>query len=94
MPARRSQTPRKVSAPPLKTRTPIPSKLTVLCSPDAYVAFADLPHGQDLGMVAPNSAQLDLRIAGRDVSLVQSPGLLTSNRSQGTTGAGMQLPRW
>lgn len=41
----------------------------------------------DLGMIDPKTECLELSIAGKDYTITQSPGLLRSNREQGTTGA-------
>ncbi|KAK7509642.1 uncharacterized protein IWZ02DRAFT_154871 [Phyllosticta citriasiana] len=54
---------------------------------DAFVVFSqDIP-SHALGIVDPKSSTLDITVAGRDYTIQQSPGLLTSNRAQGSTGA-------
>lgn len=40
-------------------------------------------------MIDGRAETLDVSIAGRDMTFQQSPGILTSNRSGGTTGAGI-----
>jgi hypothetical protein len=42
---------------------------------------------QNLGFVDPKAAILNLSVAGRDLTIRQSPTLLSSNRAEGTTGA-------
>ncbi|KAL2159412.1 hypothetical protein VTH06DRAFT_2416 [Thermothelomyces fergusii] len=46
----------------------------------------DLP-SQNLGFVDSRASTLELTVAGRDFSIHQSPGVLSSNRAGGTTGA-------
>ncbi|KAK8218855.1 hypothetical protein IWZ01DRAFT_166819 [Phyllosticta capitalensis] len=54
---------------------------------DAFLVFSqDIP-SHALGIVDPKSSTLDISVAGRDFTIQQSLGLLTSNRSQGSTGA-------
>ncbi|KAK7542050.1 uncharacterized protein J3D65DRAFT_565196 [Phyllosticta citribraziliensis] len=54
---------------------------------DAFVVFSqDIP-SHALGIVDPKSSTLDISVAGRDYTIQQSLGLLTSNRAQGSTGA-------
>ena len=47
----------------------------------------DLP-SQNLGFIDPKAATVELTIAGRDLTVHQSPSILSSNRAGGTTGAG------
>ncbi|KAF2437824.1 hypothetical protein P171DRAFT_458960 [Karstenula rhodostoma CBS 690.94] len=54
---------------------------------DAYVVFSlELP-SQSLGFIDPQAAEIEVSIGGRDLTIRQSHGLLTSDRKQGTTGA-------
>lgn len=56
--------------------------------PEAFLVFSRPAPSQNLGFVDPRAAALELSIGGRDFSIAQSPGVLTSNRKGGTTGAG------
>ncbi|KAK4191989.1 ribosomal lysine N-methyltransferase 5 [Podospora australis] len=47
----------------------------------------EFPSSLELGIIDPKAAVLDLTVAGRDLSIHQSPGVLSSNRAGGTTGA-------
>ncbi|KAK2072478.1 hypothetical protein P8C59_006829 [Phyllachora maydis] len=54
---------------------------------ETFDLFAqDLP-SRDLGFVDPKAPVLELTVAGRDLTIHQSPGLLSSDRAGGTTGA-------
>ncbi|GAB1318743.1 Ribosomal protein lysine methyltransferase [Madurella fahalii] len=54
---------------------------------ETFELFAqDLP-SQSLGFVDPKAPALDLTIGGRDLTIHQSPAVLSSNRAGGTTGA-------
>lgn len=56
---------------------------------ETFILFADKrPEAQNLGFIDAHAAVLDLTVAGRDLTIHQSPAVLTSNRSGGTTGAG------
>jgi len=65
-----------------------------ICSPalaEAFVIFSqDIP-SQSLGFIDSQAATLDVTVAGHDLTIRQSRGLLTSDRKEGTTGAGMSL---
>ncbi|KAJ8608309.1 hypothetical protein MRB53_039731 [Persea americana] len=54
---------------------------------DAFVDFSHRTAIPDLGMLDPAALTVEVHVAGSDVTLRQSPGLLKSNRAQGTTGA-------
>jgi hypothetical protein len=45
------------------------------------------PPSQNLGFLSSTDSTLALTVAGLDLEVSQSPGLLTSNRAKGTTGA-------
>ena len=54
---------------------------------ETFLLFSqDLP-SQNLGFVDAKATSLDITISGRDLNIIQSPGLLSSNRIEGTTGA-------
>ncbi|KAL2153049.1 hypothetical protein VTH82DRAFT_4204 [Thermothelomyces myriococcoides] len=54
---------------------------------ETFELFAqDLP-SQNLGFVDSKATTLELTVAGRDFTIHQSPGVLSSNRAGGTTGA-------
>lgn len=55
---------------------------------ETFLLFAhDRPAAQNLGFVDPRAPLLDLSVAGCDLTLHQSPAILTSSRPGGTTGA-------
>lgn len=60
--------------------------------PDAFLAFTRPIPSQSLGFVDRDAATLDLCVAGRDLTIAQSPTLLSSDRAGGTTGAGSHPP--
>ncbi|KIW22514.1 uncharacterized protein PV07_12392 [Cladophialophora immunda] len=54
---------------------------------ETFLLFSrDIP-SNNLGFVDPKADSLEIEIAGHDYILRQSPGLLHSNRQEGTTGA-------
>ncbi|OJD39014.1 nicotinamide n-methyltransferase [Diplodia corticola] len=54
---------------------------------DAFLVFSQPVPSHELGILDPKSASLDVTVAGRDLTIAQSPSLLTSNRALGSTGA-------
>ncbi|KUJ10357.1 uncharacterized protein LY89DRAFT_723598 [Mollisia scopiformis] len=54
---------------------------------EAFLLFSQSIPSQDLGFVDPKATSLELTINGRDLTIHQSPTLLSSNRGGGTTGA-------
>ncbi|TLS29697.1 hypothetical protein PpBr36_01070 [Pyricularia pennisetigena] len=55
--------------------------------PETFILFSqDIP-SQNLGFIDPSASTLELTVAGRDLTIHQSPGILSSTRSGGTTGA-------
>jgi hypothetical protein len=59
-------------------------------SPEAFVVFSQhVPSQQSLGFIVSQAAEVEVSIDGRDLTIRQSRGLLTSDRKQGTTGAGL-----
>ena len=55
---------------------------------EAFELFSRYRGSSSLGTVAQGASKVDVSIAGQDFTITQSPGLLTSNRQDGTTGAG------
>jgi len=58
----------------------------------AFLVFSHPLPSQPLGFIDARAATLDLTVAGHDLLIRQSPGLLTSHRKEGTTGAGRRNP--
>ncbi|CAP70257.1 uncharacterized protein PODANS_3_3400, partial [Podospora anserina S mat+] len=58
---------------------------------ETFELFAQELPSQNLGFVDSKASTVELTIAGRDLTIHQSPGVLSSNRAGGTTGAGKQL---
>ncbi|KAE8450506.1 hypothetical protein EG329_006236 [Mollisiaceae sp. DMI_Dod_QoI] len=54
---------------------------------EAFLLFSQSIPSQNLGFVDPKATTLELTINGRDLTIHQSPTLLSSNRGGGTTGA-------
>lgn len=54
---------------------------------ETFLLFSQELPSQNLGFVDAKATSLDITIAGRDLNIIQSPGLLSSNRTEGTTGA-------
>ncbi|KAK3368921.1 hypothetical protein B0T24DRAFT_344392 [Lasiosphaeria ovina] len=54
---------------------------------ETFDLFSQQLPSQSLGFVDPKSTTLELTVAGRDLTIHQSPGVLSSNRAGGTTGA-------
>jgi len=61
-------------------------------SPESFLLFSQPLPSRDLGMVDSKATMLDVTIAGRDLTIEQSPSILASSREGGTTGAGKFLP--
>jgi hypothetical protein len=55
---------------------------------EALVIFSQALPSQSLGFIDAHAEALELSVAGRDLVIQQSRGLLTSDRKAGTTGAG------
>lgn len=54
---------------------------------ETFLLFSqDIP-SQNLGFVDAKATNLEITVASRDLMITQSPGLLSSNRKGGTTGA-------
>ncbi|KAF2223880.1 putative methyltransferase-domain-containing protein [Elsinoe ampelina] len=56
-------------------------------SEETFWLFSQNRHQHDLGMIDPTAAEITVTVAEKDFTIKQSPGLLTSSRSGGTTGA-------
>jgi len=54
---------------------------------ESFLLFTQALPSQNLGFVDPKATSIDLTVAGRDITVQQSPARLSSNRSEGTTGA-------
>lgn len=54
---------------------------------ETFLLFSQPLPSQNLGFIDAKAKELDVSVAGRDLSITQSPGLLSSNRKGGTTGA-------
>ncbi|KAI9678466.1 MAG: hypothetical protein M1829_002064 [Trizodia sp. TS-e1964] len=54
---------------------------------ETFLLFSQSIPSQNLGFVDAKAAEIELSIAGRDLTISQSPSILSSNRSGGTTGA-------
>ena len=55
---------------------------------ESFLLFCQELPSQDLGFVDAESTTLELTVAGKDMTIHQSPTLLSSDRGGGTTGAG------
>lgn len=54
---------------------------------ETFLLFSQSIPSQNLGFVDVKATELEITISRRDLNIVQSPGLLSSNREGGTTGA-------
>ncbi|KAK4130018.1 hypothetical protein BT67DRAFT_446129 [Trichocladium antarcticum] len=54
---------------------------------ETFELFSQDPPSQSLGFIDGKAAVLELTVGGRDFAIHQSPGVLSSNRAGGTTGA-------
>lgn len=67
----------------------LPQSSHFLVSAETYQVFSqDLPQS-NLGMIDDKSSSIEVEIAGQLYEIRQSPGLLTSSNSEGTTGAAL-----
>lgn len=60
---------------------------------ESFLLFSQSIPSQNLGFVDSKATLLELTIGDRDLSITQSPTILSSNRGGGTTGAGLCLSR-
>ena len=56
--------------------------------PEAFLLFSQSIPSNSLGFIDSKASELDITVMGRDLTIHQSPTLLSSNRKEGTTGAG------
>jgi hypothetical protein len=59
--------------------------------------FSQSIPSQNLGFVDSKATSIDITVGGRDLTIHQSPTILSSTRDGGTTGAGdkaFQLRKW
>lgn len=56
---------------------------------DAFIVFSQAIPSQSLGFIDAKAAEVEITVGGKDLTIRQSRGLLTSNRKEGTTGAGL-----
>ena len=54
---------------------------------ETFLLFSQSIPSQNLGFIDAKATELEITIAGNDLTISQSPGLLSSNREAGTTGA-------
>jgi hypothetical protein len=59
---------------------------------EAFLLFSQSIPSQNLGFVDSKAAALDITIGERDLTIHQSPTILSSTRNGGTTGAGETEP--
>lgn len=60
---------------------------------EAFLLFSQsIPSHNELGIIDPRASTLELSVNGRDLTVTQSPSVLSSNRAGGTTGAGTFYP--
>jgi hypothetical protein len=58
---------------------------------ESFLLFSQTIPSQDLGFVDAKATTLELSVGGRDLTIHQSPTVLSSNRDGGTTGAGTDI---
>ena len=58
--------------------------ITVL---ESFLLFSQSIPSRNLGFIDPTAGTLEIEVAGLDITFHQSPTILSSNRSKGTTGA-------
>lgn len=56
------------------------------------MVFSQSIPSQSLGFIDSQAAEVAITIGDRDLTIRQSRGLLTSDRKEGTTGAGLSRP--
>ena len=55
---------------------------------ESFLLFAQADRSSNLGFVNPQERFIEISVASQDLVIEQSPSLLRSDRSEGTTGAG------
>src|SRR5690348_9589579 len=65
-----------------------PSQIRLLTvTGETFLLFSKQIPSHNLGFVNAHARSIAIGVGGRDFTILQSPGLLTSNRDSGTTGA-------
>jgi predicted nicotinamide N-methyase len=77
--------PMKVGPDP--SERPLPCQLRSPILTETFALFSNPLPSQNLGFVDSKTATIEATVAGRDVTIHQSPSVLSSNRAEGTTGA-------
>lgn len=54
---------------------------------ETFLLFSQSTPSQNLGFIDARAAEIEITVRGKDLNIRQSPGLLSSNREGGTTGA-------
>lgn len=57
---------------------------------ETFLLFSAATFSQNLGFIDPKADALQITVADREMTIEQSPSLLSSDRKGGTTGAGRQ----
>jgi predicted nicotinamide N-methyase len=65
----------------------MPQSQLRLVRTETFALFSQALPSQDLGFVDAKTTSLNLSIGGKDITIHQSPSVLSSNRAGGTTGA-------
>lgn len=71
-----------------RTFTTDSMEVDLMSLPESFLLFSQSRPSQNLGFLDSKSTVLQVEVAGRDLSINQSPTLLATNRKGGTTGAG------
>lgn len=58
-------------------------------APESILLFSTVPSSRNLGFLDSSASSISVTAAGQDLTIYQSPTLLSSTRRGGTTGAGM-----
>lgn len=64
--------------------------MMLIFASESFLLFSLAVSSQNLGFIDPKAETLPITVAERDLTIEQSPSLLSSNRKEGTTGAGRQ----
>ncbi|KAK7704918.1 Ribosomal protein lysine methyltransferase [Diaporthe eres] len=59
----------------------------LISEPNSWDSVWSIPSHNELGIIDPKASTLELTVNGRDLTVTQSPSVLSSNRAGGTTGA-------
>lgn len=63
------------------------------CVSESFLLFSQSIPSRNLGFVDSKASILEITVGDRDLTIHQSPTILSSNRSGGTTGAGKLIPK-